>query len=95
MLSDLETSGWTVSAVETWKVAGGWDEGGGSTPGSDEGLTVAVITLSVIVVICLVAIAFIVYFTVYRSACFSYLVFIRGLSKPCLKCIVILFFTLK
>lgn len=67
MLSQLETTDWTVSAVETWQVAGGWDEGnGGGSSGSEEGLTIAVITLSVIVALCLIAIAFIVYFTVYR-----------------------------
>jgi hypothetical protein len=66
MLNDMENAAWTVSAVETWKVAGGWDESGGGSSGSEEGLTVAVITLSVIVALCLIAIAFIVYFTVYR-----------------------------
>jgi len=61
-----ETWSWTVSNIETWENAGGWESGNGNSTDPDEGLTIAVIVLSVIVAICMLAIAAIVYFTVYR-----------------------------
>ncbi|CAB3384709.1 Hypothetical predicted protein [Cloeon dipterum] len=59
-------SGWTLAGIQTWEEAGGWDSSGeGSDP--DEGLTIAVIVLAVIVALCLIAIGGIIYVTIFRK----------------------------
>ncbi|XP_059482137.1 uncharacterized protein LOC132200576 [Neocloeon triangulifer] len=58
-------SGWSISGIDTWQEAGGWSQG---NPSADEGLTIAVIVLSVIVALLIIAIIAVVYVVVFRRS---------------------------
>jgi hypothetical protein len=59
--------GWSVSSVQTWEDAAGLEPGGGGGGNTtDSGLEAAVITLGVLVGVLVIAIALILYITVFR-----------------------------